>query len=80
MKPRCRDVNVLPGKLEAMKRRYPSKRTVAVLAGALIGDDDEDYAEKKGVKSMQHLPTAKTAPCTVSVGFSPSATSTPPQH
>jgi len=50
VKPRHSDVAALLAKAELAARRYPGKRIVPVLAGAMIGAEVEDYALQKGVK------------------------------
>ena len=50
VKPRHSDVAALLAKAELAARRYPGKRVVPVLAGAMIGAEVEDYALQKGVK------------------------------
>jgi len=50
VKPRHSDVAALLAKAELAARRYPGKRVVPVLAGAMIGAEVEDYALQKGVR------------------------------
>ncbi len=50
VKPKHEDVGVLLAKVDLVRKRYPSKNVVAVLAGALIGKEIEEYAEEKNVK------------------------------
>ena len=50
VKPRHRDVAALLAKAELASKRYPDKRVVPVLAGAMIGSEIEEYALQKGVK------------------------------
>ena len=50
VKPRHSDVAALLAKAELAAGRYPGKRVVPVLSGALIGAEIENYALQKGVK------------------------------
>ena len=50
VKPKHSDVAALLAKAELAAKRYPGKRVVPVLAGAMIGAEVEDYAREKGVK------------------------------
>ncbi len=49
VKPKIRHVGDLIVKRDLVSRRYPGKEVVAVLAGAYIGDDVEEYARSKGI-------------------------------
>ncbi len=50
VKPNHEDVDELLAKAEAVAKRYPQKKVVPILAGALIGKEIVSYAEGKGVK------------------------------
>jgi len=51
VKPKASDVGKLVAKAEVVGRRYAGKREVVpVLVGAMIGEDVESYAAKKGVR------------------------------
>ncbi len=49
VKPKISDVGALLAKIEVVGRRYPGRRVVPVLAGAMIGVEVEEYARQKGV-------------------------------
>ncbi len=49
MKPRHEDVGRLIAKRDLVKNRFPGKRVVAILAGALIGKEIEEYARSQGL-------------------------------
>lgn len=50
VKPRIEDVGALLAKTDVVKRYYPDKEIVPILAGTMIGREVEDYANMKGVK------------------------------
>ncbi len=50
VRPKASDVGKLIAKAEIVGRRYAGKEVIPILAGAMIGEDVETYAAKKGVK------------------------------
>ncbi len=50
VKPRHEDVGRLLAKVDVVRKHYKDKNIVAVLAGAMIGREVEEYAVQKGVK------------------------------
>ncbi len=50
VKPKHGDVNKLINKADIVRKHYPGKEVVPVLAGALIGREIQEYARSKGVK------------------------------
>ena len=49
VKPKHEDVGSLLAKLDVVKKKYPGKNVVGVLAGAMIGREVKEYALKKNV-------------------------------
>ncbi len=49
VKPRYEDVGILLAKVDLVKKHYPDKEVIAILAGALIERGVEEYALEKGV-------------------------------
>ncbi len=50
VKPKHEDVGVLLSKADIVRKHYPDKRIVVILAGAYIGREVRDYAREKGVE------------------------------
>ncbi len=50
VKPGHPDVGALVAKADLVRSRYPGRRVVAILAGALIGREVEEYARSRGVE------------------------------
>ena len=50
VRPKASDVGKLVAKAEIVGRSYVGKEVVPILVGAMIGEDVEEYALKKGVK------------------------------
>ena len=50
VKPKHEDIGRLIAKADLVKKRYPSKRVEAILAGALIEREIEEYAREKNIK------------------------------
>ncbi|MEM1560149.1 MAG: hypothetical protein QXJ95_06770 [Ignisphaera sp.] len=51
VKPRHGDVGNLLSKLDIVKRCYPEKEVIGILAGVWIGREVENYAKEKGYQS-----------------------------
>jgi len=49
VKPKHDDVGRLIAKADLVKKYYPHKRIISILAGALIGKEVEEYAKEKGI-------------------------------
>ncbi len=49
VKPKHEDVGVLLAKADVVKEKYPDKNVVAILAGAMIGREVEEYARRKNI-------------------------------
>jgi len=54
VRPRHEDVGSLIAKRDLVAERFPGKRVVAVLAGALIGREVEEYARQRGVEVYRY--------------------------
>jgi len=50
VKPKHEDIGRLIAKADLVKKRYPSKRVEAILAGTMIGKEIEEYAYEKNIK------------------------------
>ncbi len=50
VKPKHPDVGALTGKADLVRRHYPDKDVIPILAGALVGREIEEYARSKGVR------------------------------
>ncbi len=50
VKPKHEDVGELTAKADVVKKHYPRKEVVSILAGALIGREIEEYAKGRNVK------------------------------
>ncbi|MEM4966256.1 MAG: hypothetical protein QXS45_05735, partial [Sulfolobales archaeon] len=49
VRPKHGDVGSLLSKLDVVRKRYPEKEVVGVLAGVWVGREVEEYARERGV-------------------------------
>ncbi len=49
VKPKHEDIGALLAKTDLVRKRYPDKKVIPVLAGALVGREIEDYVREKKV-------------------------------
>lgn len=50
IKPKHEDIGALLAKAELVKKHFPDKKIVSILAGTMIGREIEEYARIKGIK------------------------------